>query len=156
MASVFSWQNFISLWPTSFCTSRPNLSVTPGIYWLPTFAFQSPIMKRTSFLCVSSRKSCSSSWNCSASASSAFLLRALLWYWMVCLGNTFFNIMKRSYTTRAGGKVMAKGLSEMLEKWGTLGTVMANIQSLCWVQVPLLLSPSSSSPLQSQCSIKPF
>ena len=33
-----------------FCISRPNLPATPGISWLPTFAFQSPMMKRTSFL----------------------------------------------------------------------------------------------------------
>ena len=32
----------------SFCTPRSNLPVTPGISWLPAFAFQSPIMKRTS------------------------------------------------------------------------------------------------------------
>ena len=31
------------------CIPRPNLPVTPGISGLPTFAFQSPIMKRTSF-----------------------------------------------------------------------------------------------------------
>ena len=44
-----SWQNYVSLWPASFCTPRPNLPVIPGISWLPTFAFQSPVMKRTSF-----------------------------------------------------------------------------------------------------------
>ena len=49
MTSVFSWQNSISFFPASFCTPRPNLPVTPGVSWLPTFAFQSPIMKRTSF-----------------------------------------------------------------------------------------------------------
>ena len=47
--SVFSWQNSISLCPASFCPSWPNLPVTPGISSLPTFAFQSPIMNRTSF-----------------------------------------------------------------------------------------------------------
>ena len=36
----------VSLCPAWFCTPRPNLPVTPGIYWLPTFAFQSPMMKR--------------------------------------------------------------------------------------------------------------
>ena len=41
--------NSISLCPASFCTPRPNLPVTPGVSWLTTFAFQSPIMKRTSF-----------------------------------------------------------------------------------------------------------
>ena len=61
MTSVFSWQNSVSLCPASFCTPRPNLPVTPGISWLPTFAFQLPIMKRTSFGGVSSRRSCRSS-----------------------------------------------------------------------------------------------
>ena len=54
MTSAFSWQNSISLCPASFRIPRPNLPVTPGISWLPTFAFQSPIMKRTSFGGVSS------------------------------------------------------------------------------------------------------
>ena len=45
MTSVFSWQNSISLCLTSFCTPRPNLPVTPGISWLSTFVFQSPIWK---------------------------------------------------------------------------------------------------------------
>ena len=40
----------VSLCPASFYTPRPNLPVTPGISWLPTFAFQSPMMKRTSSL----------------------------------------------------------------------------------------------------------
>ena len=49
---------FISLCPASFCTLRPNLPVTPGISWFPTFAFLSPIMKRTWFFVVSFRRSC--------------------------------------------------------------------------------------------------
>ena len=52
MTSSFSWQNSVSLCPASFCTPRPNLPAIPGISWLPTFAFQFPIMKRTSFLDV--------------------------------------------------------------------------------------------------------
>ena len=49
MTSVVSWQNSISsLCPASFRIPRPNLPVTPGVSWLPTFAFQAPIMKRTS------------------------------------------------------------------------------------------------------------
>ena len=44
MTSAFSRQNSISLCPASFCTPRPNLPVTPGIFWLPIFALQSPIM----------------------------------------------------------------------------------------------------------------
>ena len=72
MTSVFSWQNSISLWPASFCTPRPNLTITPGVSWLPTFAFQSPIMKRTFFfLGVSSRRSCRSSW-CQISGCKSF------------------------------------------------------------------------------------
>ena len=61
MISVFSWQKPVSLCPASFCTPRPNLPVTPSTSQLPTFAFQSPVMKRTSFLGVSSRRSCRSS-----------------------------------------------------------------------------------------------
>ena len=61
MTSVFSWQNSISLCPTSFYIPRPNVPVTPGVSWLPTFSFQFPIMKRTSFLDVSSRRCCWSS-----------------------------------------------------------------------------------------------
>ena len=53
LTSVFSWQNSVSLCPASFCTPRVNLPVTPGISWLPTFAFQSLMMKRTSFLVLS-------------------------------------------------------------------------------------------------------
>ena len=39
MTSVFSWQNSVSLCPASFCTLRSNLPGSPGISWLPTFAF---------------------------------------------------------------------------------------------------------------------
>ena len=42
----------VSLCSASFCTPRPNLSVTPHISWLPTFAFQSPTMNKTSFFGV--------------------------------------------------------------------------------------------------------
>ena len=79
MTSAFSWQNSISPCPASFCTPRPNLPVTPRVSRLPTFAFQSPVMKRTSFFGVSSRKSYRSSQNCSASASSALLAGSQTW-----------------------------------------------------------------------------
>ena len=91
MISVFSWQNSISLCPASFCTPRPNLTVTPGVSWLPTFAFQSPIMKKTIF------------WGVLVIEVLVGLHRTvqlqplqhywlghrleLGWYWMVCLGN---------------------------------------------------------------------
>ena len=90
MTSAVSWKKSISLCPDSFHIPRPNLSVNPGVSWLPIFAFQSPIMKRTSFLGVSSKRSCRSSQNHSTSASSALLVGhrlELLWYWMVCLRN---------------------------------------------------------------------
>ena len=45
MPSAFSWQNSVSLCPDSFCTLRPNLPVTPGISWLPTFAFQKSLSR---------------------------------------------------------------------------------------------------------------
>ena len=38
-----------------------QICITPGAFLRPTFAFQSPIMKRTSFLGVNSRRSCKSS-----------------------------------------------------------------------------------------------
>ena len=50
MTSVFCWRNSVNLCPASFCTAEPNLPVIPGISRLPNFAFQSPVMKRTSFL----------------------------------------------------------------------------------------------------------
>ena len=61
MSSAFSWQNSISLCPALFYTSRPNMPVIPGVSWLPTFALQYVIMKRTSFWGVSSRSSGTSS-----------------------------------------------------------------------------------------------
>ena len=36
--------------PVAFCTPRPTLPVTPGISWLPNFASQPTMMKRTFFL----------------------------------------------------------------------------------------------------------
>ena len=76
ITSAFFWQNSVSLCPASFCTPRPNLSVTSVISWLPTFAFQCPMMQRTSFFFfsgVSSRRSFWSSKNHSTSASLALV-----------------------------------------------------------------------------------
>ena len=67
--------SFCLLLASWFCTERPNLSSAPGIFWHPTFVFQSHMMKRT-FLGVSSRRSCRSSENCSTSAASALLVGA--------------------------------------------------------------------------------
>ena len=79
MTSAFSWQNSISLCPVSFHIPMPNLPVSPGVSLLPTFVFQSPVMKRTSFGGVSSKRSCRSSENHSTSASSALLVGSQSW-----------------------------------------------------------------------------
>ena len=84
-----SWQNSISLCPASFRIPRPNLPVTPGVSWLPTFAFQSPIMKRTSLLGVSSKRSFGLHRTVQLQLLQHYWLGhrlGLLWYWMVCLG----------------------------------------------------------------------
>ena len=49
------------------------------------FCFQFSIMKRTCFLCVSSRKSCRSSQNCSISASLVLVVGA--WIWITVIVN---------------------------------------------------------------------
>ena len=89
MTSVFSWQNSISLCPASFRIPRPYLPVTPGVSWLPTFAFRSPIMKRTSFLGVLEGLV-----DLHRAVQPPLLQHywsghrlGLLWYWMVCLGD---------------------------------------------------------------------
>ena len=61
VTSVFSWQSSAILCPASVCTPRPNLPVTPGISRLPTFAFHTPMRKKTSFFDPSSGRSCRSS-----------------------------------------------------------------------------------------------
>ena len=81
---------FISLYHASFHTPRPNLPVTPGVSWLPTFAFQSPIVKRIFFEVLVLKglvglhrmvqlRLLQHSW--------LGHRLGLLWYWMVCLGN---------------------------------------------------------------------
>ena len=89
MTSAFSWQNSVSLCPASFCISRPNLPVTPGVSWLPTFAFQSPKLKRTSFLGVSSKGLVGLHRTVQLQPLQHYRLGhrlGLLWHWMVCLG----------------------------------------------------------------------
>ena len=87
---AFSWQNSISLCPVSFCIPRPNLPVTPGVSWLPTFAFQSPIMKRISFGGVSFKGLVGLHRTVLLQLLQCYSLGnrlGLLSYWMVCLGN---------------------------------------------------------------------
>ena len=112
MTSAFSWQNCISLCPASFRTPRPNLPVTPGVSWLPTFAFQSPVMKRTSFWSVSSKRFLG------LHRTVQFQLLQCYWsghrlgltcYWMVCLGNEqrsffcFWDAFKYGYSISSKG-----------------------------------------------------
>ena len=52
-----------------FVLLTPNLPVILGISWFPTFASLCPIMKRTYFFGVSSRRSCRFSYSWSTSAS---------------------------------------------------------------------------------------
>ena len=90
LTSVFSWKNTIRLYPTSFCTPRPNLPVTPGVSWLLTFAFQSPIMKRTSFLVLVLKDPVGLLRTIQLQLLQCYWLGhrlGLLWDWMVCLGN---------------------------------------------------------------------
>ena len=75
--------------PASFCTPRPNLPVTPGVSWLPTFAFQSPIVKRTSFgvLVLKGLVGLHRTIQLQLPQDDWLGHRlGLLWYWMVCLG----------------------------------------------------------------------
>ena len=52
MTSAFSWKNSVSLCPASFYTPRPKLACYSRYVLLLTFAFQSPMMKRTPFVVV--------------------------------------------------------------------------------------------------------
>ena len=42
--------NSVSFCPASICTPRPNLLLILDISWLPTFAFQSPVIQRISLM----------------------------------------------------------------------------------------------------------
>ena len=79
-----------SLWPTSFCIPRQNLPVIPGISWLPTSAFQSPILKRKCFwvLVLESLVGLHRTIQLQLLQhyQSGYRL-GLLWYWMVFLEN---------------------------------------------------------------------
>ena len=90
MTSVFSWQNSISLCPASFRIPRPYFPVTPGVSWLPTFAFQSPIVKRTSFWVLVLKGLVGLHRTVQLQLLQRYWLGhrlGVLWYCMVCLGN---------------------------------------------------------------------
>ena len=76
--------------PCFILYSRPNLPVTPGVSWLPTFAFQSSIMKRTSFWVLVPKGLVGLHRTVQLQLLQRYWLEhklGLLWYWMVCLGN---------------------------------------------------------------------
>ena len=79
---AMSWQNSVNLCPALFCTPRTILPVTPGISYILIFGFQSIMMKRTYFFCVTSRRSCRSS----NSASLALLVGAYTWITVILNG----------------------------------------------------------------------
>ena len=90
MTSMFSWQNSVSLSPASLCTPRPNFPVTQGIAWLPSFVFQSPIIKITSFGGVFLEGLVGLHRTIQLQLLQHYWLGhrlGLPWYWMVCLGN---------------------------------------------------------------------
>ena len=80
----------ISLCPASFCIPRPNLPVTPGVSWLPTFAFHFPIMKTTSFWVLVLKGLVGLHRTVQLQLLQCYWLEhwlGLLWYCIVCLGN---------------------------------------------------------------------
>ena len=90
MTSMFFGQNSVSLCPVSFCTPRPNLPVTPSISRLPTFVFQSPMMKRTYFGMLLLEGLVHLHRTIQLQLLQHYWLEnrlELLWYWMICLGN---------------------------------------------------------------------
>ena len=86
MTSAFSRQNSVSLCPASFCTPRPNFKFACYSRYFLTSYFCIPVMKRTSFFRVSSKRSYRSSQNRSTSASSVLLVGAQTWITMILNG----------------------------------------------------------------------
>ena len=67
-----------------------QICLTPGVCWLPTFVFQSLIMKRTSFLDVSLKGLLGLHRTIQLQPLQHYWLGhrlGLLWFWMVCLRN---------------------------------------------------------------------
>ena len=96
MTSVLSWQDSISFFPASFHIPKPNLPFIPGVSWLPTFAFQSPIMKRTSFLGLVLKGLVGFHRTIQLQLLQCYWLGhrlGFLWYWMVCLWNRDHSVV---------------------------------------------------------------
>ena len=88
MQGVFNIHSSINV--IHHCTPRPNLPVTPGVSWLPTFAFQSPIWKGHRFGGLVLKGLIGLHRTVQLQLLQHYFLGrrlGLLWYWMVCLGN---------------------------------------------------------------------
>ena len=89
-------QNSISLFPASFCIPRPNLPVTPGVSWLHTSAFQSPVMKRTTFWVLVLKGLVGLHRTIQLQLLQRYWFGhrlGLLWYWMVCHGDRDHSVV---------------------------------------------------------------
>ena len=94
--NAFSCQNSVSFCPALFCAPRPSKTLTWGISWLPTFAFQSSMMKRASFLVLVLEGLVGLH-----RIVQLHLLQhqwlghrlGILWCWMVCLGNQYRSFL---------------------------------------------------------------
>ena len=76
--------------PASFRIPKPNLPVTPGVSWLPTFAFQSPIKKIYIFGVLVLEGLMGLHRTIQLQLLQHYWLGdrlGLLWYWVVWLGN---------------------------------------------------------------------
>ena len=74
----------------ALCTPRPNLPVTPGISWFPTFAFQSSIIKGHFCVVLVLESLVGLHWTVQPQLlwhSWLWHRLGLLWYWIVCTGN---------------------------------------------------------------------
>ena len=149
VTSVFFWQNSVSLCHASFCTPSPNFPVAPSISWLPTFVFQSSIMKRTSFFGVSSRRY----WESSQKTIVLQLLQhwwlghrlGLLWCWLVCLGNklkSYCCFWDCTEVLHFGLFCWLWGLLHFLDSKGFLPTVVDIM--VFWIKFTFLLIPQMS------------
>ena len=88
LQGTFSWQNSFNLCPASFCIPRSNLPVSPGVSWLPTFAFHSPIIKGHLFWVLVLKGLVGLHKTIQLQLLQHYWLGhrlGLLWYWMVCL-----------------------------------------------------------------------
>ena len=85
---VLIYKSLLNL-QTSQLSGAPSVQ-TPGVSWLPIFAFHSPIMKRTSFGVLVLKGLAGLHRNIRLQLLQCYWLGHRLWlswYWMVCLGN---------------------------------------------------------------------